>query len=57
MLRKLKSTLPILVGVALVVQLAGCFYLGRDRRHYDNDQERHDNDRESGFDVRVHGGQ
>ena len=56
MLRKFKSTLWILAGVALVVQLAGCFFVDRDRRRHDDPPRHHDNDHDSGFDIRVHGG-
>jgi hypothetical protein len=41
--------LQIFFGVALVVQLTGCFYHDDDRWHHDHD--RHD----SGVDVHVHG--
>jgi len=55
-LRKFKSALQILVVIAFVVQLAGCFYERRDdrRRHDEQFQEHHDNDRGSGIDIHVH---
>jgi hypothetical protein len=53
-----KSTVQILIGVALVAQLAGCFFEGHDDRwHHDHDRyyapEHHDHD--SGIDVHLHG--
>ena len=55
MLRKFKSTLQILVIVALAVQLAGCFFVRRDdrRKHDERFQEHHDNDR-GGSSVDIH---
>ena len=57
MLKTFKSTLQILMGVALVVQLAGCYYWRDDRRwhrdrpeHFDH-QEHHD----PSVDVHFHG--
>ena len=52
-------TLQILIGVALVVQLTGCFYHD-DRWHHDHDRdydhhdhyEHHD---DPGIDVHLHG--
>ena len=55
--RKFKSTLQILVVVALAVQLAGCFYERRDdrRRHDEQFQEHHDSDRGSSVDIHLQG--
>ena len=44
-----KRSLQIIVGIAFVAQLAGCFFVDRDRRgHYDHDRaeghEYHDHD-------------
>ena len=51
-----KRTLQVLVGVALVVQLAGCFYWGDDHRWHDGHRDYHDHgDHDSGIDVHVHG--
>ena len=57
MIKTFKSTLLILIGVGLVLQLGGCFYWDHDRdhdrdRHYDH-SDHHDHD--SGIDVHVHG--
>ena len=59
MIKTFKSTLLILVGVGLVLQLGGCFFgdgdhdRGHDRdRHYEH-SDHHDHD--SGIDVHVHG--
>jgi len=51
-----KSTLQILFGIALVLQLGGCFYWDHDHdhdrdRHYDHHQEYHD----PSVDVHFHG--
>ena len=47
-----KRTLQIFVGVALVFQLTGCFFVGRDDRwHHEHDHHDHD----SGVDVHVRG--
>ena len=56
MIKTFKSTLLILIGVGLVLQLGGCFYWDHDHdhdrdRHYDH-SDHHDHD--SGFDVHVH---
>ena len=54
MVKTFKSTLRILVGVALVLQLGGCFYWDHDHdrdRHY----EHHDDHDHSGVDVHFHG--
>ena len=58
--RKLKSTLQILIGVVLAVQLAGCFFVEHDHGrhygppgHYYHDHD-HDHDHDSGIDIRVH---
>jgi hypothetical protein len=55
MFKIFKSMLQILIGIALVLQLAGCFYWDHDHdrdRHYDHhDDHSHD----SGIDVHVHG--
>ena len=53
MFKTFKSMLQILIGIALVLQLGGCFYRDHDHdrdRHYDH-QEHH----EPGVDVHVHG--
>ena len=55
MFKTFKSALQILFGIALVLQLGGCFYSDHDRyhdrdRHYDH-QEHH----EPGVDVHMHG--
>ena len=53
-----KSTIQILLGVALAVQLTGCFYHD-DRWHHDHDRSydhpEHHDDRDSGIDVHLHG--
>jgi hypothetical protein len=56
MFKIFKSTLQIVVGVALALQLGGCFFSDHDHgpdrdRHYDHHPEHHD---EPGIDVRVH---
>jgi len=49
-------TLQILLGVALVVQLAGCFYWGHDDRwHHDHDRYDHPEHRDPGVNVNIHG--
>ncbi len=59
MLKAFKSTVQILVAVALVLQLGGCFYW-EDRDHeYDHDRhydhpDHHDHD-DPGIDVHMHG--
>ena len=56
----LKSTLQILVGIVLVVQLTGC-YFDRDHWHHDNwhhDRPEHHDQQEHhdpGIDVNIHG--
>ena len=57
MFKTFKSTLQVLFGIALVLQLGGCFYWDHDRdrdRHYDH-QEHHDDHDHPGVDVQVHG--
>jgi hypothetical protein len=55
MFKIFKSTLQICFGVALALQLGGCFFSDHDRyRHYDH-PEHHDDHGPSGIDVRVHG--
>lgn len=57
MLKTFKSTLQILFGIVLILQLGGCFYWDHDHdrdRHYDH-QEHHDDHDHSGIDVHVHG--
>jgi hypothetical protein len=51
-----KRTLQILFGVALVMQLSGCFFEDRDH-HRDSDHSDHHDDRghDSGIDVHLHG--
>lgn len=51
-----KNTLKILFGVALAVQLTGCFFVDRDHhRDYDH-HEHHEDDHghDSGIDVHLH---
>jgi hypothetical protein len=55
-----KRTLEIFLGVALMMQMAGCFYVGDDHRwHHDRDREfahpEHHDDHDPGIDVHVHG--
>ena len=50
----LKRSLQIFFGVALTMQLAGCFFVDRDHReHYDHPE--HHEDHDSGIDVHLHG--
>ncbi len=52
MYKTFKGALQIFFGVALVLQLGGCFYWDHDHdrdRHYD-----HHDDHGSGIDVHVH---
>ena len=49
-----KKTIQIFVGVALVMQLAGCFYHD-DRWHHDHDRDFHPEHHDSGVDVNIHG--
>ena len=42
MLKTIKSTAQILVGVVLAVQLTGCFYWGDDHRWHRGHREYHD---------------
>jgi len=44
-----KRTLQVFFGVALVAQLAGCFYGGHDDRWH------HEHDHDHGPDVVIHG--
>jgi hypothetical protein len=46
-----RRTLQIFFGVALAVQLTGCFYWGDDHRWHGGHREYHD----PGVDVHVHG--
>jgi len=46
-----KSVIQILVGIALTVQLAGCFYMGDDHRWHGGQREYHD----PGINVHIHG--
>jgi hypothetical protein len=46
-----KRTLQVLVGVALAVQLTGCFFSDNDHRGHYYHPDHHD----SGIDVHVHG--
>ena len=46
-----KKTLQILFGVALTMQLAGCFYMGDDHHWHGGHREYHD----PGVVVAVHG--
>jgi hypothetical protein len=47
-----KRTLQALFGIALAVQLTGCFFEDRDHRdHY----EHHDDHHDAGVDVHLHG--
>ena len=49
-----KRTLLVICGVALVVQLTGCFFGDRDHRgHYDHPE--HHEDHDAGVDVHLHG--
>ena len=48
-----KRTLQILLGVAFVMQLAGCFFEDRDHRGHYEHSEHHDHD--AGVDVHLHG--
>jgi hypothetical protein len=47
-----KKTLQIFVGLALTMQLAGCFYIGSDRRWHGGHHHMH---QDSGIDIHVHG--
>lgn len=49
-----KRTLQIFVGVALSVQLAGCFFVHDDRWHHEHDHNYDHHDHDS-VDVQVHG--
>ena len=51
MFEKLNNSLPILVGVVLTMQLAGCIYVASDHRYHPWWHHEHD----SGIDVHVHG--
>jgi len=47
-----KKTLQIMLGVALTMQMAGCFYVGDDHRWHGGHREyRHD----PGVNVSIHG--
>ena len=57
MFKIFKNALQIFIGVALFVQLAGCFYRDHDHdrdRHYDH-QEHHDDHEHVGVDVNFRG--
>ena len=57
MFKTFKNTLQVLFGMALVLQLGGCFFHDHDHdrdRHYDQ-QEHHDDHDHAGVDVQVHG--
>jgi hypothetical protein len=47
-----KKMLQVLLGVAFVVQLSGCFFVDRD--HRDRGHEEH-HDHDSAIDVHLHG--
>jgi len=47
-----KNTMQILLGVALAVQLTGCFFVGHDDRWH-HEHEHHDHD--GAIDVHLHG--
>ena len=52
-----KRMLLMLVGIALTMQLAGCFYVGEDH-HWHHDHERyyeHQDHQDNGIDVHLHG--
>ncbi len=52
-----KSTIKILVGLALVAQFSGCFFEGHDDRwHHDHDRYYgHPEYRDPGVNVNIHG--
>jgi len=54
-----KGTIQVLFGIALALQLTGCFFVDRDHReHYDHPEhhEHHeDHEHDSGIDVHLHG--
>ena len=54
MLRKFYSMLQVLVVVAFVVQLAGCFYERDRQRHYES-QQNYDYNRGSSVDIHLQG--
>jgi len=49
-----KKTMQILFGVALTMQLTGCFFVHDDRWHHDHDRG-YDHHDDAGVDVHVHG--
>jgi len=49
-----KSTLQIVVGVALALQLGGCFFSDHDHGHYDRHYDHPEHHDGPGIDVRVH---
>ena len=51
-----KTTIQILIGIALAAQLTGCFYHD-DNWHHDHDRDFHPehHEHDSGIDVHVHG--
>jgi len=58
----IKSTFQVLIAMAFVVQLSGCFFVDHDDRwHHDHDRhydppEHHEyHDHDSGIDVHLHG--
>jgi len=55
MFKTFKRLLQIFIGVALTMQLAGCFFEDHDDRwHHDHDRPEH-HDHDSGIDVHLHG--
>jgi len=58
MFKIFKRTLQMFIGVALVMQVAGCFFVDRDHghdRHYDHPEHHDDHGHDSGIDVHLHG--
>ncbi|MBF0479176.1 MAG: hypothetical protein HQL26_06800 [Candidatus Omnitrophica bacterium] len=51
MFKKFKNLLQILVCIALAAQMAGCFFVDRDRHHDDRGHY----DRDPSLDIKVHG--
>ena len=47
-----KLTLQIFLGMALAMQLSGCFFADRDHRDHGDRMEHHDHD--PAVDVRIH---
>ena len=52
-----KRTLQVIIGFALTMQLAGCFYEGDDHRWHEGGHHEHheDHDHGGGIDVNFHG--